>query len=297
MKKGVLVVNSFLNTNKFNEIYDWLSKAAIRHGLVLDVMTNADFIVNTSSGDINPAIPNCDFVLFWDKDIALARAFEKKGLRLFNSADAIAVCDNKALTFETIIERGGADIAGKIRMPKTYRIPMTFSGVGYTNVDFLDVFEREFGYPYVIKECCGSFGAQVYLVTDRQRAIEILSGTNGRECIAQEYISESYGRDVRIHTVGNRVVTSMMRYNENDFRANITNGGSMKEYCPTKAQEELAITVAQLLNLDFAGIDIMFGKDDEPILCEVNSNAHFRNIFDCTGVNVADEIMEYIAQK
>lgn len=294
MKKGILIVNSFLNTNKFNEIYKWLSSSAAHHNIKLDVMTNAEFLVDVSAGEIVPDVPACDFVLFWDKDVALARALEKKGLRLYNSADAIAVCDNKALTFETILARGGAEIVNEIRMPKTYRIPMTFSGVGYTNTEFLDLFEKEFGYPYVIKECCGSFGAQVYLITDRKKAIKILSGTNGRECIAQEYIKASYGRDVRIHTVGERVVTSMMRYNENDFRANITNGGSMKEYTPTLEQEELALKVARLLKLDFAGIDIMFGKDEEPVLCEVNSNAHFRNIFDCTGVNVADAIMEHI---
>ena len=41
----------------------------------------------------------------------------------------------------------------------------------------------------------------------------------------------------------------------------------------------------------------MFGKQGEPVLCEVNSNAHFKNIYDCMGVNVADEIMEYILNK
>lgn len=41
-------------------------------------------------------------------------------------------------------------------------------------------------------------------------------------------------------------------------------------------------------------MDILFGKEEEPILCEVNSNAHFKNIYDCTGVNVAEHIMKYI---
>ncbi|RHQ14704.1 hypothetical protein DW981_02350 [Clostridium sp. AM49-4BH] len=30
------------------------------------------------------------------------------------------------------------------------------------------------------------------------------------------------------------------------------------------------------------------------MICEVNSNAHFRNIAECTGVNTADKIMQYI---
>ena len=48
------------------------------------------------------------------------------------------------------------------------------------------------------------------------------------------------------------------------------------------------------IGLDFAGVDILFGEQEEPIVCEVNSNAHFKNIYDCTGVNTADYILEYI---
>ena len=94
-----------------------------------------------------------------------------------------------------------------------------------------------------------------------------------------------------------RVVTAMERINENDFRANITNGGRMKKYAPTKEQREMVLLVCRELHLDFAGVDILFGKEGEPILCEVNSNAHFKNIYDCTGVNVADHIIQYIKEK
>ena len=113
----------------------------------------------------------------------------------------------------------------------------------------------------------------------------------------QEYIESSKGRDVRIDIVGDKIVTAMERVNEDDFRANITNGGKMKKYTPTEEQCEMALKVCRELKLDFAGVDIMFGKQGEPVLCEVNSNAHFKNIYDCTGVNVADEIMEYILNK
>ena len=40
----------------------------------------------------------------------------------------------------------------------------------------------------------------------------------------------------------------------------------------------------------------MFDDQDEPIVCEVNSNAHFKNIYDCTGINVADRIMNYLLE-
>ena len=121
---------------------------------------------------------------------------------------------------------------------------------------------------------------------------EIVTNTN-EPLIFQEFIAESKGKDIRINMVGNQAVASMLRYNNNDFRANITNGGSMKNYTPTEEEIAVAQKVCKALNLDFGGVDILFGKNG-PIVCEVNSNAHFKNIFDCTGVNVADYIGEYI---
>ena len=85
----------------------------------------------------------------------------------------------------------------------------------------------------------------------------------------------------------------MLRFNPNDFRANITNGGQMFNYEPSEEEVEMAREVMEHLGLDFAGVDILFGEKG-PILCEVNSNAHFKNIYDCTGVNVAECIVEYI---
>ncbi len=114
----------------------------------------------------------------------------------------------------------------------------------------------------------------------------------------QEFIHSSKGKDLRLQVVGSQVVAAMYRYSDNgDFRANITGGGKMKPYEPTQKQIDLAVESCKILGLDFAGVDILFGKDNEPIVCEVNSNAHFKNIYDCTGVNVADSILAYIIKR
>ena len=43
-------------------------------------------------------------------------------------------------------------------------------------------------------------------------------------------------------------------------------------------------------------MDVLFGKD-VPILCEVNSNAHFKTTLACTGVNMAEAIMHHIREE
>ncbi len=272
---GCLVVNGFLNSSIFNEIFLWLERAFNDRGHKLIVYSNTELL----NGNMKH---KPDFVLFWDKDIVLAKQLEAQGIRLFNSAKAIEVCDNKALTYIALKD--------KVPMPKTIVGPMTYRNIGYNSFDFLDNINID--YPLVIKECCGSFGMQVYLAHNRLECENILKSTN-EPVIFQELIRESYGRDIRINMVGDNAVCAMIRYNDNDFRANITNGGSMKKYEPTKQEINMARNVCKILNLDFGGVDILFGKNG-PLLCEVNSNAHFKNIFDCTGVNVAEKIAEYI---
>ncbi len=290
-----LVVNTFLKNNKFNEIHEWLRKSALQHEIEIVEKTNAQLLSQIDVTDIdNSEIfmqeKRPDFVIFWDKDVRLARLLEKAGLTLFNSADAIGVCDDKSLTHERLAGSG-------IRMPKTIFAPLTYPVCGYCDLSFLNNVEKTLGFPMVVKEDFGSFGAQVYLVEDHESLVELMGRLGNNPFLFQEFIKESMGKDIRINMVGDKAVASMMRFNDHDFRANITNGGSMKAYEPSEAEITLARKVMEVLSLDFAGVDILFGKNGEPILCEVNSNAHFKNIFDCTGVNVADAIMEYIVAK
>ena len=71
----------------------------------------------------------------------------------------------------------------------------------------------------------------------------------------------------------------------------------MQPYTPNEAFCQMAIHATKALDADFTGVDLLFGPNDEPILCEVNSNAHIKNIYDCTGIDVAEFIFKYIKEK
>lgn len=285
---GWLVVNHFLNTGKFSEIYEWIMEAAKANGMFVEKKTNAGLMCVLDDGSDRRPEPRPDFVIFWDKDVRLAEFLELKGLRLFNSARAIAACDDKSLTHMSLYGKG-------IRMPKTVIAPKTFENIGYTDYAFLDEAARELGFPVIVKECFGSFGQWVYMACNYDELLDTVMKAGSRPLIFQEFMETSRGRDIRIQVVGGRPVAAMYRYSVNgDFRANVTNGARMKAYTPNDAQVEMAVRACELLGLDFAGVDILFGENDEPVLCEVNSNAHFKNIYDCTGVNVADHIMRHI---
>ena len=315
MKQGWLIVNEYLDTEKFLEIRKLFLSGAEKKNVKLTVYTNADFAVDLSGAVVKSRAfyeGEPEFIIFYDKDIALAAALEKMGYRLYNSADAIDVCDSKVKTAEKIAEYNlnCRDDETKILMPKTYKVPFTYENIGIKDsysFDFLDYVEKDLceagegalsdAYPMIIKESNSSFGMGVHLAGSREEAVKLICEYGNKECLIQEYLSYSSGRDYRLQMVSDKCVCAMMRSNENDFRANITNGGKMSEYKPTDEDLSLACNVMKCLKLDFAGIDIMHDKSGRTVFLEANSNAHFKNIYDLTGINAAEKMIEYIVGK
>ncbi|MBQ8684753.1 MAG: RimK family alpha-L-glutamate ligase [Clostridia bacterium] len=285
-KSGWLIVNGFLRTEKFAELYALLQNAANARGVSLQCKTACSL---TLAFGEETRIDKPDFVLFWDKDEVLARRLEALQIPVFNGASAIAVCDNKILTAEALVRCG-------VKAPKTIPAPKTFEGVGYTDLAFLDEAERALGYPMVIKEAYGSFGAQVYLVSDRAEACAIIEKIAWKPFLLQEFIAESRGRDIRVNIVGGKAVCAMLRVNGRDFRSNITGGGRARKLLLTKAQAEAAVAACRAVGADFAGVDLLLGKDG-PLVCEVNSSPHFKSTLDCTGVDLSGHILDYILER
>lgn len=280
---GWLVVNNFIDSSKFSELYAFLENSAKRHGIELSVKKTGELM---SAYEKDMRLP--DFVLFWDKDIILAKRLEMMGARVFNKASAIEICDNKALTAIKLKELN-------IPSPETYVAPKTFEGVGYNSKEFLSFAGGELGYPMIIKESFGSFGQQVYLANNFSEAEKIADKIGSKEFIMQEFISFSSGCDVRVNVVGGKVVSAMKRKSvTGDFRSNISNGGVTEKFKLTSNIEEIAIKTCKGLGLDFAGVDVLFLPDGKNMICEVNSNPHFKSSFDCTGIDVSDEIIKHI---
>ncbi|MGL4344369.1 MAG: RimK family alpha-L-glutamate ligase [Cellulosilyticaceae bacterium] len=292
---GVMIVNGYLKTPKFEEIRAMYEAAATACDITLISCYTSEIVYGIRDGkaynSLLEAYEHIDFVLFLDKDIHLASNLETLGIRVFNSSKVIEVCDNKGLTFQSL---SGHHIA----MPDTVIAPLVYPGT-YKPCDevYVRAIGDQLGYPLVVKESFGSFGEQVYLVSDYEELWQKHQQLSDKPHIYQQFIASSRGRDVRVNVVGGEVVASMLRFSETDFRANITNGGQMQAWNCPEAFETMALKVCEVLKIDFAGVDLLFGNQGEPILCEVNSNAHIKNILMCTGVNVAESIIGYIQKE
>lgn len=290
---GWLIVNGFLKSGKFDDVYSLLADSFRLHDVELAVFPNTAFTspIGTPLTPLKPLKPlKPDFVLFWDKDVALARRLEDAGLPVFNTSGAIACCDSKIETALAFARHG-------VPAPRTIVAPKTFEGVGFTTHGFLAEAADTLGFPFVVKEAFGSFGRQVYLAKTLAEAEDIVRRIGHKDFLMQEFIEASRGQDLRVNVVGGREIASMRRFSATDFRSNVTLGGGTEPMAPTGPQREAAIAACKAVGADFAGVDILFGQNGEPLVCEVNSNPHFRSALDCTGVNLADSIASFVMEE
>ncbi|MFC4022637.1 RimK family alpha-L-glutamate ligase [Oceanobacillus longus] len=291
-KNGWIIYNGNLPGNKFLDYAEMIQQAAAAKSIETTIYKNNELLSLLTKDQLDLLEPYKkelpDFVVFADKDIYLARQLELLGVRVFNSAKAIDTSDDKIATYQYLA-------ANQLPIPKTIIAPKIFYK-GNVDPSLLQQVIEKLGQPLIIKEAFGSFGEQVYLLENMEEIIMKIKEIQGKPYLFQEFIPSSFGMDLRLQVVGDRVVAAMARKNTNDFRANVTAGGTMNTYTPSKAESDLAIAAVKAIQADFAGVDLLVGKNNSRLVCEVNSNAHIRNLLDCTGINAADYIIDYIME-
>lgn len=288
---GWIVYNGNLLGDSFVDFANMIQEAANKQSIHTKVLKNNELLSYLSTDKVKLLYDNetnlPDFVVFTDKDIYLAKQLEELGVRLFNSSSAIEASDDKIISYQLLAKNN-------LPIPKTIIAPKVFYSHHEVDFAFADAVANTLSFPLIMKEAFGSFGEQVYLIHNFEEMIDQIKELKDKPYVFQQFIRSSYGRDVRLQIVGDQVIASMLRYSENDFRANVTAGGQMKQYEPTEEEKQIAAAASKAIGADFSGVDLLFGPDGTPIVCEVNSNAHIRNLYDCTNINAADAIITHI---
>lgn len=248
---------------------------------------HTDYILEYRDGDIVATDlkgdPTPEAILFFDKDIRLARALSKIA-PVLNAPEAIALADDKIKTWEVL--------ASRVPMIETIPGPFHYRRSAPKR-EYIAFLESRFGYPMVLKAAKGSFGEQVFLVDDRNALIQRIESFEDADFLAQRFISESSGIDTRVLIVGDEILGAIERRNDFDFRANIESGGSAHPVELTDTEKSIALAAHRALNLDFSGIDLIDSKDG-PLVIEVNSNASYLGFQEATGIDVSRHLLNHI---
>ena len=216
---------------------------------------------------------------------AILRHLERLGVILINGSASIDTVKDKLYTQQ---------ILGESNLP----VPKTLLVRHPINLDWV---EKNLNFPVIIKTLSGSFGAGVFLAETKKQFEQLLKMAEitkpSYNIIVQEFVKDSWGKDIRVFVLNGKVIGCMMRQaTDDDFRANITRGGKGIPYQIDDDIEWLGGESARLLNLDIAGVDLLFDNGGYRI-CEVNSSPGFEGMDKYTKTNIAEEIVTYVKHK
>ncbi len=151
----------------------------------------------------------------------------------------------------------------------------------------------------VVKPLFGSEGRGIMRVCDRElarRAFRTLERL-GAVLYVQQFIAGP-GFDIRILLLDGQLIGAMQRFpREGDFRANISQQGTAIRHTPTAAELRLASAAAIATECDFAGVDLMYAADGNPLLIEVNAVPGWKGLARVCGVDVPDRLFHWLERR
>ena len=289
----MLVKDRFWESYETNRLIEEFQKQDIEVQLVdpttVDIFVNKDnkksILVNGEPSDLPQFVfPRTGSgTTYYIK--AVIRHFERMGVPVINSSDAIDNVKDKLYTHQ-ILAQSNLDI------PKTMLLRHPI------DIDFV---QKNIGFPVIVKKISGSYGRGVFLCEDKKQLNQLVTMAEltkkSYDIILQEFIKDTWGKDLRVFVVNDKVVGCMMRQaTDDDFRANITRGGEGFPYEVNEQIEWLSSESSKALGLDIAGVDLLFQNGGYKI-CEVNSNPGFEGMEMFTKKNIAGDIVSFIKLK
>ncbi len=284
--KGLVIVNGYPSDEKFIRQGKRIADELTALGVDTELIKNGDIYAVAGDSPFAFKAAECDFAVYLDKDKYLGRVLEGMGVRLFNSAKSIELCDDKMSTYQAL--------AGIVPLCKSIPAPLCYTKGASVNESFLQRVGEELGFPLVAKKSYGSFGKGVQLVHGYAELRSLAQEWLYEPHFYQQYIASSCGRDIRVLVIGGKAVACMERVAKaGEFRSNIELGGSGRKIRLPESYRIVAEKAAVALGLDYCGVDLLTGERGA-LVCEVNSNAFFEGLERVTGVNVASLYANYI---
>ena len=206
------------------------------------------------------------------------------GITTVNTAKVAEICGDKLMTSAALARAG---------------VPQPHSATAFTPEAALEAIEA-FGYPVVLKPVVGSWGRLLAKINDRDAAEALLEhkamlgSVQHSVFYIQEYIKKP-GRDIRAIVVGDRVLTAI--YRKSDHWITNTARGGEGEICPiTPEIESLCLRATQAVGAGVLAVDLVEHPEKGLLVNEVNHTMEFHTAQPISGVNIADEIVNYVVE-
>lgn len=151
----------------------------------------------------------------------------------------------------------------------------------------------------ILKPIFGSLGKGIVRITDEDTAYRVFRAWQQNNFVfyLQRYI-EHGNSDIRVFVCDGKIISASKRCGEN-WKTNIARGAESQRILLPDSLKNLALKAAEVLELDYTGIDIILkdGNVDEPFLIEVNSIPGWHGLQQVTDFNIAEKIIKMMIEK
>ncbi len=201
---------------------------------------------------------DADFVINRTNDYKIAEYYESRGIRVFNPSSLSKIANDKQKCYE-FMKENGIEI-----------MPINYKGV-----------------PAVKKKIDGHGGIDVYML-DKAEPFE--------DGYVYQKPCDTLGRDVRVWLIGGKIIASILRSSDTDFRSNFCLGGKASEYTLTDDDRALVYKIADLLDYDYIGIDFIF-NNGRLVFNEIEDTVGARMIYSLTDIDIISLYCDYIKEE
>ena len=208
----------------------------------------------------------------------LAR-LEASGVTVFNSPKSVECAVDKYLTTAKLEEAG---------------LPVPATIVCESSDDALVAFER-LGRDVVVKPIFGSEGRGILRVSDPDLALRTFRTLERLDAVLylQRFVDHR-GFDIRVLVLDGKILGGMRRVSDGDFRTNVSRDGRGEPHVVTDTEAEWALRAAAATGARFAGIDILYDRDGNGFVIEVNAVPGWQAFQKVTGMDVARVVIEAV---
>jgi RimK family alpha-L-glutamate ligase len=203
---------------------------------------------------------------------------EDRGVRVVNSPRAIERTVDKFWT-SALLEQCGVPTPETIVCESSEEAFAGFRALG-------DV---------IVKPLFGSMGLGMVRVSDEEMAYRVFRTIEQiRGVYYLQRVIEHDGADVRAFVIGNRVVGAIERRSPG-WRTNLARGGTARSVSLGDDLTALALRAASAVGAEYAGVDLLTGRDGATYVLEVNGIPGWKGLQQATGLDIAGLLVAYLA--
>jgi RimK family alpha-L-glutamate ligase len=211
--------------------------------------------------------------------LGVLHALGALGVPMINDARAIERCTDKSMASFLLVRAG-------LRTPETF--------VVQNEAQARAIARRECPRgPLVLKPLFGAQGWGLQLIRNEAELPSLLEarGVYYLQRFVEPRVSPDAARfeDMRVLVSAGEIVGAMRRRSE-QWITNVRQGARPIAVAPTAQEADIALRAAKALGAICAGVDLISGSDDAPLVLEVNSMAGWSGLQRVTGFSIAERL-------